>query len=305
MVYQAGSHENAADGIAIPTSNDILLGRGSRFNDHVGNQNYLHMVKQLKRAYVLSPKHKKGTFPLIIVKMIKQMSPPGRFLQQDCVSMLWYEVSFKKAINRTRQSLRDGAAKIMKEIEEEEEEEEGSSVQEKVEAENEEHDARYTSSDQTAHHAVRCTSMPRKHTIVNAEHQDVVQSNMQLNSPNLLHQSFDARYEQSIRTLRRLKNNSLLQYGHLPDFVGRDLPSRLEYQNSRPLWLGGAGGRADVRNVPQEAVRSSLLRSNLLRLALVEAKIAEEHARINFIRAKMQNEIKDHTRGSMPTVTRS
>jgi hypothetical protein len=291
MVDQEGSHQMAADGIAIPNSNDILLGRGSRYNDHVGNQHYLRMVKHLKRAYVMCPKQKKGTYPLLIVKTIKRMSPPGRFLRYDSVSMLWYEVSFKKSVNRTRQSLRDGAPKIMKKIEEEEEE--GSSVQEEVEAENEEHDARYTSSDQTAHHAVRCTSMQRKHTIVNAEHQDFVHSDIQLNSLNLLHQHSDA------RRLRRLNNYSLLEHGHLPHVVGRGLPSRQEYQNSRPMWLGGAGGGADWRNVHQETARSSVLR-----IALVQAKIAEEHARIILIRAKMQKEIKDHTKGNMPTVTR-
>jgi hypothetical protein len=105
----------AIEGIVSPKSNDVVLGRGTLIN--AGNQQYLHLVQQAKRDYVMSPKKHKGKFAHNIVNIIKRLNPPGRFLKQDPESKLWYEISYMKAIQRTRQSLRDGAPKLKTQIE--------------------------------------------------------------------------------------------------------------------------------------------------------------------------------------------
>mmetsp|Transcript_18887 Transcript_18887/g.44251 ORF Transcript_18887/g.44251 Transcript_18887/m.44251 type:complete len:436 (+) Transcript_18887:509-1816(+) len=45
------------------------------------------------------------------------MNPPGRFLKQDPNSKLWNDIGEKKALDKTRQALREGAPELLKEIE--------------------------------------------------------------------------------------------------------------------------------------------------------------------------------------------
>jgi hypothetical protein len=44
------------------------------------------------------------------------MNPPGRFLKQDPHTKLWSDVGEKKALDKTRQALREGAPELLKEI---------------------------------------------------------------------------------------------------------------------------------------------------------------------------------------------
>ena len=52
----------------------------------------------------------------MIVDEIKNRTPPGRFLKQDNNTKLWYDIGEKKALDKTRQALREGAPEIMKEL---------------------------------------------------------------------------------------------------------------------------------------------------------------------------------------------
>lgn len=52
----------------------------------------------------------------MIVDEIRSRNPPGRFLKQDPTTKLWYDIGEKKALDKTRQALREGAPEIMKEI---------------------------------------------------------------------------------------------------------------------------------------------------------------------------------------------
>lgn len=68
-------------------------------------------------AYVACPKPQKGKFSKMIVDEIKSRNPPGRFLKQDASTKLWYDIGEKKALDKTRQALREGAPGIKREIE--------------------------------------------------------------------------------------------------------------------------------------------------------------------------------------------
>jgi hypothetical protein len=126
--------------------------------------------------------------------------------------------------------------------------------------------------------------MPSEQNIVNEDEHQNQGADIQLNSPNLLHLPFDARYQSIRNTLSRLQHKSVmcttksllgLEHGRLPlAFVG-DLGSRLEYQNSLPLLLEGAGRGADWVHVQQAKARN-----NVLHHALLEMKIVEEQSRI-------------------------
>ena len=69
------------------------------------------------QAYVACPKAQKAIYSKIIYDEIRSMNPPGRFLKQDPNSKLWNDIGEKKALDKTRQALREGAPELLKEIE--------------------------------------------------------------------------------------------------------------------------------------------------------------------------------------------
>ena len=52
----------------------------------------------------------------MIVDEIQARNPPGRFLKQEASTKLWYDIGEKKALDKTRQALREGAPELMKEM---------------------------------------------------------------------------------------------------------------------------------------------------------------------------------------------
>ena len=52
------------------------------------------------------------------------MNPPGRFLKQDPTTKLWSDIGKKKALDKTRQALREGAPTMLKGLDGEEDDEE-------------------------------------------------------------------------------------------------------------------------------------------------------------------------------------
>ncbi|GKY97084.1 hypothetical protein MPSEU_000666900 [Mayamaea pseudoterrestris] len=103
-------------GILHPHDNDVLSGRGNFVNYHAGNENFRSLVRKHKVAYVACPKPQKGKFSKMIVDEVRALHPPGRFLKQDEVTKLWYDIGDKKAMDKTRQALREGAPDIMKNL---------------------------------------------------------------------------------------------------------------------------------------------------------------------------------------------
>jgi hypothetical protein len=104
------------EGILNPHEHDVLSGRGNFVNYHPGNEHFRSLVRKHKLAYVQCPKPQKGKFSRIIYDEIKARDPPGRFLKQDPDSKLWYDIGEKKALDKARQALREGAPEIIKEI---------------------------------------------------------------------------------------------------------------------------------------------------------------------------------------------
>jgi hypothetical protein len=57
-------------------------------------------------------------FAIKIVEHIRGLNPPGRLLKQDPQTDLWYDIGDKKATEKTRQALREGAPDLAKQIHE-------------------------------------------------------------------------------------------------------------------------------------------------------------------------------------------
>lgn len=102
-----------ADQIKDPHAHDVLSGRGNFVNYHDGNEYFRKLVRKHKLDYVNCPKQQKGKFSKLIVDEIKARNPPGRFLKQDKDTKLWYDIGEKKALDKTRQALREGAPELM------------------------------------------------------------------------------------------------------------------------------------------------------------------------------------------------
>ena len=111
--------------IITPHEHDVLSGRGNFVNYHAGNEHFRALVRKHKVAYVACPKPQKGKFSRLIVDEIRARNPPGRFLKQDPNTKLWHDIGEKKALDKTRQALREGAPEISKELGGDAEESEG------------------------------------------------------------------------------------------------------------------------------------------------------------------------------------
>ena len=79
-----------------------------------GNEYFRALVKKHKVAYVACPKPTKARFSRLIVDEIYARN--GRFLKQDPNTKLCYDIGDKKALDKTRQALREGAPELLKEI---------------------------------------------------------------------------------------------------------------------------------------------------------------------------------------------
>jgi hypothetical protein len=110
------SGKQQMSGIINPHEHDVLSGRGNFVNYHAGNEHFRALVRKHKLEYVQCPKPQKGKFSKMIVDEIKNRHPPGRFLKQDSSTKHWYDIGEKKALDKTRQALREGAPDIIKEI---------------------------------------------------------------------------------------------------------------------------------------------------------------------------------------------
>eukprot|EP00537_Pseudo-nitzschia_pungens_P010946 CAMPEP_0172393320 /NCGR_PEP_ID=MMETSP1061-20121228/9212_1 /TAXON_ID=37318 /ORGANISM="Pseudo-nitzschia pungens, Strain cf. pungens" /LENGTH=598 /DNA_ID=CAMNT_0013124357 /DNA_START=18 /DNA_END=1814 /DNA_ORIENTATION=- len=102
-----------AEPVKDPHAHDVLSGRGNFVNYHDGNEHFRKLVRKYKLEYVNCPKQQKGKFSKLIVDAIRARDPPGRFLKQDKDSKLWYDIGEKKALDKTRQALREGAPELM------------------------------------------------------------------------------------------------------------------------------------------------------------------------------------------------
>ena len=109
--------------ITYPHEHDVLSGRGNFVNYHPGNEYFRELVRQHKVAYVACPKARKGKFSRMIVDEIGRRVPPGRFLKQDNDTKLWYDIGDKKALDKTRQALREGAPDLLKDMSPDDDEE--------------------------------------------------------------------------------------------------------------------------------------------------------------------------------------
>lgn len=115
LIQQQGSNmQQQPKETNAPTHADVLLGRGVATNRHPGNENFRAIVGRHVEAYVTSTKKQKMNISKSIVEQVHTLSPPGKFLERNSDTGLWHEVDQKRALEKTAQALRDGAAPLRK-----------------------------------------------------------------------------------------------------------------------------------------------------------------------------------------------
>ena len=79
--------------IREPNSNDVLCGRGGLINGSPGNVQFRTIVSKRKKEYnaKTTKRHEKAHMAAEIVRQIRSMNPPGRFLRED-TNGLWFDV---------------------------------------------------------------------------------------------------------------------------------------------------------------------------------------------------------------------
>ena len=74
------------------------------------------LVAANKELYVTLPKRQKMLLSQSVVNAVRSQNPPGRFLQKDPKTDLWYDVGDKRAQEKTSQALREGAPEIRQKL---------------------------------------------------------------------------------------------------------------------------------------------------------------------------------------------
>lgn len=94
-------------GIQSPEENDVPMGRGGFVNSHRGHRRYLKMVQDKQLEYVKCRKSDKMEIAWGIVRELRAMDPPARFLRKDAATGLWSDVGDKKFREKVSQALRE------------------------------------------------------------------------------------------------------------------------------------------------------------------------------------------------------
>lgn len=97
----------------IPHENDILMGRGGKNNQHVGNERLRVIAQERRESYVLSDKQGKFYISRAIVVEIRRLDPPGRFLKRNDRTGEWEDVGDDKAREKVSQALRDAGRPVV------------------------------------------------------------------------------------------------------------------------------------------------------------------------------------------------
>ncbi|CAJ1966928.1 unnamed protein product [Cylindrotheca closterium] len=97
-------------GIPEPHDNDVLMGRGGKNNQHVGNEQLRSLARGRSMDYQNASKKGKSSISRELVRIVREMKPPGRFLRKDTETNKWEDVGNDIAREKTSQVLRDAVA---------------------------------------------------------------------------------------------------------------------------------------------------------------------------------------------------
>ncbi|CAB9510725.1 expressed unknown protein [Seminavis robusta] len=111
-MMQQQQHPQAAPGPAYeiiePGDTDVLMGRGGKNNQHVGNERLRDMARAIRDKYKASSKKGKSNLSRDLVQQVRDL--PGRFLKRNPVTNEWEDVGDEIAREKVSQVLRDAVS---------------------------------------------------------------------------------------------------------------------------------------------------------------------------------------------------
>ena len=93
-----------------PHDNDVLLGRGGKNNQHMGNEQLRNLARCHAQKYRSASKKDKSVISREIVSHIRNLYPPGRFLKRKYPTNKWEDVGDDIAREKARQAMRDAVS---------------------------------------------------------------------------------------------------------------------------------------------------------------------------------------------------
>lgn len=102
-----------------PHVNDVLMGRGGKNNQHSGNEHLRQIARVESERYRLSTKKGKSAISRQLVKQMRDLNPPARFLKKEADSGEWVEVGEDTAREKASQVLRDAVTAYMEKVDRE------------------------------------------------------------------------------------------------------------------------------------------------------------------------------------------
>lgn len=197
--------------IIKPTNSDVLCGRGVTTNRHPGNESFRALVNCNKELYVSSTKKNKMMISRSIVEAVR--NKPGRFLEKDAVTKLWMDIGDKKAIEKTSQALRDGAASLRKQLSEDLSDPDFLNAVFSSESElNESQTDSYKSNcDKNKHNVIEPndgSEITQQHKRIKSEEESVAGSTLPSSYASSLHSSIDMDYEVKHNSKSNNSNNT-------------------------------------------------------------------------------------------------
>ena len=94
-------------GILRPHDHDVMCGRGQMTTFHRGNVWFRHLVQCNQQFYRESAIHTKILICGAIVQAVQNQNPPGRFIECNNHTGIWYQIPYKQAINMTSQTFQE------------------------------------------------------------------------------------------------------------------------------------------------------------------------------------------------------
>ena len=107
---EGGAARDILKPVEDPRETDVLFGAGAR--RHPGNKTYWKLMKSNLDHYIISPYGARSMISRSIVDGIKDQN--GRFLEQDPKTAVWFEISDKRAIEKTSHALSNKKYKTRK-----------------------------------------------------------------------------------------------------------------------------------------------------------------------------------------------
>lgn len=104
------SSPKGMEGITSPHEHDVLMGRGGKNNQHSGNETLREFARERCEDYRIACKKVKSDISRELVRLMRQLDPPARFLKKDMDTSTWIDVGDEIAREKASQVLRDAVS---------------------------------------------------------------------------------------------------------------------------------------------------------------------------------------------------